>query len=298
MFIITRSLFTRYSFLGLRAFVWIVVSLVLMIGDHRFNCFTSLKSFLSLVVAPIQYSVNMPTKTFGWFTYYFTSHNNLLDENTNLKEQRLLLEAQIQQLSSLQNENAQLRELLNASKSPPYSDNKVSVAQILTIDSNPFDQEIVLDKGKGDGVYIGQPVIDANGLVGQIIAVNPITSRALLITSTRSAVPIENTRNGVRAVAAGEGSSDILNLIYVPNTTDIQVGDLFTTSGLGMKFPKGYMVGKVVSVDHPANDRFAVIKLVPNAKFNTLNQVLLIWSKQPPINDSNKEGSVTHEQKN
>lgn len=263
-----------------------------MIGDYRFNYFTGIKSLLSLVVAPIQYSVNIPSKTFNWFSYYFVSRNTLLAENNNLREQRLLLEAQIQQLNSLQNENSKLKELLNASKTSPYNESKVAVAQILTINSNPFDQEIVLDKGKNDGVYVGQPIIDANGLVGQIITVNPITSRALLITSTRSAVPVEDARNNVRAIASGDGSSDTLNLVYVSNTTDIQVGDLFNTSGLGMKFPKGYTVGKVISVDHPTNDRFAVIKLVSTAKFNTLNQVLLIWYKQTSKED------IDHEQKN
>jgi rod shape-determining protein MreC len=265
-----------------------------MIGDYHFNRLSSFKSLLSVLVTPIQYSVNIPAKTIGVVADYFTSRHNLLNENARLKEQNLLLETQIQQLNSLENENGQLRELLNAAKTQPYNNDKVSVAQILTINSNPFDQEIVLDKGKNDGVYLGQPVVDADGLVGQIITVDSLTSRALLISSVRSAVPIENTRNNVRAIATGEGSSDTLSLLYVPNTVDIQVGDLFTTSGLGMKFPKGYFVGKVISVDHPTNDRFAVIKLTPSAKFNTISQVLLIWPKSVP-NKQNKESSAKYE---
>jgi rod shape-determining protein MreC len=256
-----------------------------MVSDCRFGYFFSIKSYLSMVVSPIQYSVNVPSKTLDLLTNYLISRHYLLGENTKLQEQQFLLEAQIQQLRSLENENLQLRKLLNASKLPPYDNShKVLVAQILTINSNPFDQEIVLDKGKNDGVYIGQPIIDAGGLVGQIIAVSPISSRALLVTSTSSAIPTENTRNGVRAITSGDGAIDTLSLIYTPNTADIQIGDLFTTSGLGVKFPKGYNVGKVISIEHPVNDRFAAIKLSPSAKLNTLNQVLLIWPKQAPVN--------------
>jgi rod shape-determining protein MreC len=268
----------------LRVFLWLTVSSALMVGDYRFAYFSTIKSLSSIAVTPIQYSVNIPSKTFRWLADYLVSHHHLMDENTKLQEQQLLLEAQIQQLSSLENENSQLRELLNASKSSPYSSNRVLVAQILTINSNPFDQEIVLDKGKNDGIYIGQPVVDSRGLIGQIVAANPISSRALLVTSTNSAIPVEDTRNGTRAIAIGSGAIDTLSLIYVPNTADIQIGDVFTTSGLGMKFPKGYAVGQVISIEHPANERFAVIKLLPSAKFNMLNQILLIWPKQAPIN--------------
>ena len=272
-------MFTKGSFLGLRLFLWMVLALILMIGDYRFGYFANLKSFLSIVASPIEYAVNIPSKTFNLFSAYLTARHRLLNENARLQEQQFLLEAQIQQLSSLENENSQLRELLNASKLQTYNNHRVLVAQVLTINSNPFDQEIVIDKGNNDGVYVGQPIVDAGGLIGQIVAVNAVTSRALLVTSTNSAVPTENTRNGIRAIAAGDGAVTTLSLVYVPNTEDIQVGDLFTTSGLGTKFPKGYIVGKVISIEHPANERFAVIKLAPSAKLSVLNQILLVWPK-------------------
>ena len=251
-----------------------------MIGDCRFGRFSGIKSFLSVIASPIQYSVNIPYKSFKLLSDYLISRHHLLYENSMLQEQQLLLEAQIQQLSSLENENSQLRELLNASKHQTYSNNKVLVAQVLTINSNPFDQEIVIDKGIKDGVYIGQPLVDSCGLIGQIISTNSINSRAILITSTNSAIPTENTRNGIRAIANGDGAVTTLSLIYVPNTEDIQIGDTFTTSGLGTKFPKGYIVGKVISIERPANERFSVIKISPSAKLSVLNQILLVWPKQ------------------
>jgi rod shape-determining protein MreC len=259
-----------------------------MIGDCRFGYFSNIKTFFSDIVSPIQYSVNIPSKTFNLFSNYLISRHHLLNENSRLREQQLLLEAQIQQLSSLENENSQLRELLNASKLQIYNNNRVLVAHVLTINSNPFDQEIVLDKGKNDDVYTGQPIVDSGGLIGQIIATNSVNSRALLVTSTNSAVPTENTRNGIRAIATGDGAATTLSLIYVPNTEDVQVGDLFTTSGLGTKFPKGYNVGKVISVEHPANERFAVIKLSPSAKLSVLNNILLMWPKQIPAKKTDK----------
>jgi len=280
-----KTIFSKESFLGLRVFCWMIVSLVLMIGDHQYGYFSHLKSFLSVIVSPIHYSVNVPYKVFNSFSNYLISYNNLLNENTKLQTRQLLLEAKIQQLSSLENENTQLHELLNASKTIPHNNNKIIVAQILNINSNPFDQEIVIDKGQNYDLYVGQPIIDAHGLIGQIISVNAITSRAVLLTSSKSAIPVENGRNGIRGIAVGNGTTDTISLAYMPNTADIQIGDLFTTSGLGTKFPKGYAVGKVISIEYPVKERFAVIKLAPAANLNKLNKILLTWFTSPS-NDS------------
>src|SRR5262249_30056895 len=137
-------------------------------------------------------------------------------------------------------ENAQLRELL---KSTPQVEGRVSVAQLLAVDLDPNLQQVIVDKGANQGIFIGQPVLDAFGVMGQVVHADPITSRVMLITDRKSAIPVQDARNSIRAIAMGMGGVGKLALINVPETSDIQVGDLFVCSGLDMRYPVGYPVG-------------------------------------------------------
>lgn len=268
-----RKLFPRVSFLGLRTLMLVILSLLLMFGNYRLHYFKSIRSVLSIVVAPVQYLVNWPIKLIAGVDDYFTGQYKLLADNAALHTQNLLLQAKVQKILALEKENTQLRALLSSSSK---IGGKVLVAQVLSINSNPFDPQIVLDKGSSNKVYEGQPVLGANGVMGQIIEVGPITSRVLLITSTRSAVPVQDNRNGMRAIAAGDGSGR-LKLMYVPDTADIKVGDVLVTSGLGLTFPQGYPVGVVHDITHPPEEQFAAISVIPAAKINRSRQVLLVW---------------------
>lgn len=230
-----------------------------------------------MVVAPIQYLVDRPVEFIRWVETSFMTQQNLLIENAQLRARQLLLYAKLQKVAALESENDQLRALLRSSTN---IHEKVTVAQLLAVDLAPFTQQIVIDKGERDGVYVGQPVLDAYGVMGQIIAVGPLNSRVLLITDPRSAVPVQNSRNGNRAITAGLGFDGALELINVPVTTDFRQGDFLVTSGLGGNYPPGYPVGVINKVRLSQGDKFAEISITPAAHVNQSRQVLLVWPKE------------------
>ena len=277
---INKQLFAKGSFLGARFFFFLLLSLVVMISDYRFHYFHKVKSALSVVVLPVQELVSWPAKSFHWVDSRVKSRHALLDQNNALKQQLLLLQVKTQKIIALENENAQLRALLSSST---HLDGKVLVAQLLAVNVNPLDPQIVLDKGRGRGAYIGQPVFDATGVMGQVVEVGPYTSRVLLATSNRSAIPVQDVRNNVRAIAVGAGYTGDMQLVHVPDTVDIKPGDKLVTSGLGLRFPIGYPVGVVQSVKHIVGERFARIEVMPSAHLNSSRQVLLVWPEQSKL---------------
>ncbi len=236
-----------------------------------------MRSGLSWVVAPMQYFVDRPINLLRWVETSFTAQQNLLIENAQLRARQLLLYAKLQKVVALEHENDQLRALL---KSSMNIHDKVTVAQLLAVDLAPYTQQIIIDKGGRDGVYVGQPVLDAYGVMGQVIGVAPINSRVLLITDPRSAVPVQSSRNGNRAIAAGLGFNGVLELINVPITIDFRKGDYLVTSGLGGNYPPGYPVGIINNVKLSQGGRFANISVMPSAHVNQSRQVLLVWPKQ------------------
>lgn len=245
-----------------------------MVLNYQQPSFVQVRSFLTIPVLPIQYLVAAPTKIFEWTVDNFSSHRTLQDANNHLQIQVLLLQAQLQKLVALEQENNQLRAML---QSYPRTSDRVLVTELLSVDSDPFIHEVTLNQGERSGVYVGQPVLDATGVLGQVISVGPFTSRVLLLTDTRSAIPTQDNRNGIRGIIVGTGNPNYLQLAHIPVTTNIQVGDVFVTSGLDGHFPSGYPVGSVTSVIHNPGDEFASITITPSAQINRSQLVLLVW---------------------
>jgi len=160
------------------------------------------------------------------------------------------------------------------------------VASLLYVSSALFSQQVILDKGSSDGIYVGQPVLDAYGVMGQVISVGHGTSRVLLISDRQSAIPVQNNRSGLRAIVRGNGYAGNLNVLYVPDTADFKVGDLLITSGLGQRYPANYPLGTVTEVKHAPSERFAKITVTPKAHINRSNQVLLVWPEHKKVRAS------------
>jgi len=255
-----------------------------MVLNHQTSYFKNFRSQMNVIVLPLQAVVDRPMQFFYWLQNSFSSQQAVLEENARLRARQLLLQAKLQTLLSLKRENAQLRELL--SSSTRFADTKMLIAQLMATDVDPMTQEVILDKGSHDGVFVGQPVLDAYGVMGQVIDVSPFTSRVLLLTDGRSAIPAQNNRNGLRAMVAGTSYSDELMVLHTPSTADIVVGDIFISSGLGGRFPFGYPVGKVTSIKKESGQRFAVITLEPSAHVDKSRLVLLLWpsaeQERPP----------------
>lgn len=269
-----NPLFARAPATGFHLLCLVILSCTLIILDRQDNHFSKVRTALSLFTVPIEYAVDWPIKMTGRIVSSISSHEALRKENAALRAEHILLQAQLQKYAVLEKENQQLHALL---QSTPRVGGEVVVAHTLAIELAPFMQQIVLDSGSRQGVYPGQAVLDAQGVMGQIIQTGPLTSRVLLITDSRSAVPVTVERTGIRAIVEGKGSYNDLILVNMPRTADIKAGDKLLTSGLDQRFPEGYPVGVVSSiVDKPDQD-FIDITVTPSAELHRSRLVLLVW---------------------
>ncbi len=248
-----------------------------MVADTHYQSVNRVRKGFSLIVAPIQYAVDYPVRVVGWARSLMSSKKSLIDENIQLRYQQARLEAQLQRLMLLRHENSQLKELLSASSTATTNP---MVAQILAVDTSNARQVLILNKGSRDGVFTGQPVLDAKGVMGQIIDVGLMTSTVLLISDSKCAVPVRNDRTGERAILVGNNSIDHLSLVNLPSTSSIVKGDVLVTSGLGRRYPEGYPVGRVENVKHLPGDDFITVRVSPIALLNRNRLVLLIWPEE------------------
>lgn len=230
-------------------------------------------SGLKLAVTPFELAAAAPTQAGTWLGDITTSRDSLQQNNEQLSTENLLLSAKIQRLEAIENENQTLRELLNTSQNNSH---QVLIAEIVAIARDPFRQKIQINKGQRESIYVGQPLIDAKGVIGQITRVDPLSSWAILISDADHAIPVEVTRNGLRTIAQGTGDTSKLLLPYLPVDADIRPSDELRTSGLGGVFPAGYPVGTVRSVGRDISGKFAEVYATPSAALDRQRQLLLL----------------------
>ena len=269
-------MFLRGPSLGTRLFLLAVFSVLLMYLDHREHHLEAVRNALSVAVYPVRLAVDLPSRGLNWLAESLSSRSRLLDENRRLREERLEFLARLQRMEALQAENTRLRALL---ESAPSVADRVLVANILSVDLDPFQHRLIVDKGSSDGTYIGQAMLDAGGIVGQITRVEPFSSEAILISDPSHATPVEVNRNGLRTIALGTGDSSHVNLPFLPNNADIRVGDLLVSSGLGGAFPPGYPVARVSSIERLPGEPFATVVATPTGALNREREVLLVWNR-------------------
>ena len=261
--------------MGVRLLVLVVLSVALMVVDARFTVLKPVRSQMSLVLMQSYWIVDLPERMFQGVASQFGSRTELIAENEKLRTEGLLLQGRLQKLAALTEQNVRLRELLNSSA---LVNEKVEVAELIGMDPNPFTHRIIINKGERDGVVLGQPVLDARGLMGQVVELMPYTSRVLLLTDTTHSIPVQVNRNGLRAIASGTGNPERLELRHVADTADIKEGDLLVSSGLGQRFPAGYPVATVKEVIHDSGQPFAIVRAVPTAALNRSRYLLLVFS--------------------
>ncbi|MCU7649153.1 rod shape-determining protein MreC [Pseudomonas piscis] len=270
-----KPLFAKGPSLGVRLLVLVVLSITLMVVDARFTLLKPVRSQMSLVLMQSYWITDLPQRLWQGVASQFGSRTELAAENEKLKTENLLLQGRLQKLAALTEQNVRLRELLNSSA---LVNEKVEVAELIGMDPNPFTHRILINKGERDGVFLGQPVLDARGLMGQVVELMPYTSRVLLLTDTTHSIPVQVNRNGLRAIASGTGNPERLELRHVADTADIKEGDLLVSSGLGQRFPAGYPVATVKEVIHDSGQPFAIVRAVPTAALNRSRYLLLVFS--------------------
>ncbi|MFJ3469504.1 rod shape-determining protein MreC [Pseudomonas sp. NPDC090201] len=261
--------------MGVRLLVLVVLSVAVMVVDARFTLLKPVRSQMSLVLMQSYWIADLPERLYQGVASQFGSRTELAAENEKLKTENLLLQGRLQKLAALTEQNVRLRELLNSSA---LVNEKVEVAELIGMDPNPFTHRIIINKGERDGVVLGQPVLDARGLMGQVVELMPYTSRVLLLTDSTHSIPVQVNRNGLRAIASGTGNPERLELRHVADTADIKEGDLLVSSGLGQRFPAGYPVATVKEVIHDSGQPFAIVRAVPTAALNRSRYLLLVFS--------------------
>lgn len=284
-----QTLFRQGPSVFLRTLILVVASVALMTADHRWHQLEFLRDGLSQLLFPLQYTMDLPVRFYYWSEDNLATRESLIEENTKLKEQNLQSRVRLQKLNIIEKENARLRELLSAT---PKVSESVLVAEIMSVDVDPYRHLLILNKSSRDGVYVGQPVIDAHGVMGQIVHVTATNSTLMLITDASDALPVQIDRTGLRAVAFGTGNIDSLDLRHIPHNADIRVGDLLITSGLGGVFPPNYPVAKITSVERPPGEPFLKVSAAPLAELDRSREVLLVWHNPPQKGEEQPDSTV------
>ncbi|OGI46826.1 MAG: rod shape-determining protein MreC [Candidatus Muproteobacteria bacterium RIFCSPHIGHO2_01_FULL_65_16] len=265
-----------------RLIFFVALSLLLMTLDHRGQHLGRIRAVLGVAVYPIQFVAALPSAAASWVSGLFTTRNDLEKNNAALAAERQLLLARLQQFEALEAENERLRRMLGSAARVA---DKAVAADLLEVSSEPFARKVIVAKGSNDGVFVGQPVIDAHGVMGQVTEVaGARTSKVTLITDPGHAIPALVNRSGLRVLVFGTGAHDrlkvahdMLKVPYLTATADIKEGDLLMSSGMGGTFPAGYPVGQVVKVVTDPNESFLDITVKPAALLSHSKQVLLIW---------------------
>ena len=270
-----------------------LLSISMMVLDHRYNTLESLRSTLAVALYPIQYLASLPVSLGESASEAFTSRGDLESERRRLHVENLELRARLQKFEALEAENMRLRGLLDSSFKVG---DRVQIAELIAVEQDPFRQMVLIDKGSSSGLYEGQPVLDASAVVGQVTHITPLTANVLLITDATHALPVQVRRNGLRTIALGTGLINQLELPHLPNNADIEVGDLLTTSGLGGRFPPGYPVAQVVEVRREPGRPFASVIAETTAHLDRLREVLLVWTLKPTPVTSEQEPTREPEQ--
>ena len=246
---------------------------------------------LNFLAVPFYQITDLPRRFNEWRGITFVSESDLRNENERLKTELLIYQRKQQQMAALAAENVRLRQLLNATD---MLQDKVLIAELIGVSPNPLSHIIIINRGSKEGVYEGQAVLDAFGLMGQVVEVDDDSSRVLLISDPTHAIPVQVKRNGVRAIAEGTGDLNRLNLRHVSINADIREGDLLVSSGLGDRFPVGYPVAEVEQVVRNSGQAFARVIAKPMARLDSSRHVLLVFDTHSQSTVEHSSSSAAH----
>ena len=260
--------------------VAVIVSIVLLISEHRSSKIDGFRSALSFFVDPLKYLVDLPTVLVEKTGNFISSYKALKMENEKLREEYLINQTKMLKFSALENENIRLRALLENSFK---LGEQVLVAELLSVNIVPYEHLVVVNKGTRFGIHPQQPVLDSNGVVGQVFRALPFSSEIMLITDPNHAIPVQVNRNGLLTIAVGSGQLNRLLLPFLPSNADIRPGDLLITSGLGGTFPHGYPVAVVDEFTSQPSKAFSNITATPKALLDRNRELMIVWSKSTPV---------------
>jgi rod shape-determining protein MreC len=275
----SRNIIGRGPPLGAGLFFLGLVSVGIMMLDQRSNYLETVRQWLGAAASPVYAVVQTPGQAWDWLTGSFADRSRLRAENAALSAQLRDARVQLLQFDSLREENVRLRAVREASAGVG---GRTMIAEIMRVDVDPFRHRVRINKGSDDGVFKGQPVLDAFGIVGQVVQVDKYSSTIILISDSGHASPVQVNRNGIRSIAVGAGDLNRLSLPYMTVESDVKTDDLLVSSGLDGIFPAGYPVARVSKVERNPADTFALVEAKPLAQLDRDREVLLLWADLPP----------------
>jgi rod shape-determining protein MreC len=269
----------RTTGLLLRCVLYSLLALGLIIVDKRYANLAHIRQWLSVVVYPVQVAVASPFEGWDWFRESVTTRDALRADKARLESDLRLAQFRLQRYAALESESERLRELRESTAD--VTDHFV-IGKIMHLDLDAFRERVLVDKGARDGIYVGQAVLDAGGVFGQVARVGQLTSEVILVSDAAHAIPVQINRNGLRTIAVGTGDTSRLKLPYLPTSADAVVGDLVLTSGLGGGFPAGYPVGTIAEVRRDPSQSLADVEVKPAAALDSARELMFVWLKPRP----------------
>ena len=259
-----------------------ILSITTLALDHKYKQIDQIRSFISdLIVYPITMISSLPKSMIDDAIRESTNLDALEQEISRLKKENLSLKIKLQELASLRGENIRLRKITRESK---VTSNKQTIVKVINSSASPVKRVVVIDKGKNDGIFIGQNVIGTKGLVGQIIETNSLTSKVILITEPSHDTPGEINRTGEKIIVSGSPQDKKLVVNFVSTNSDIQAGDVISTSGAGNRFKPKIPIGKVKNVSNDLDTEFKIVEIEPFEDPKKMPELILIWDYKPKEN--------------
>ena len=266
----------RTTGLLLRCVLYSLLALGLIIVDKRYERLIKIRQYLSVVAYPVQVAVASPFDGWNWFKDSVTTRDALRADKAKLEAELRVAQFRLQRYEALEAETQRLRALRDSTAGVT---DRFVIGDVMDVDLDAFRERVLVDKGAGDGVYVGQAVLDSGGVFGQVARVGQLTSEVILVSDPAHAIPVQINRTGLRTIAVGTGDLSRLKLPYLPTSADVIVGDLLVTSGLGGGFPAGYPVGSVAEVKRDPSQSLADVDVKPAAALDRSRELMFVWLK-------------------
>jgi len=266
----------RTTGLLFRCVLYSLLALGLIIVDKRYDHLGRIRRLLSVVAYPVQVAVASPFQGWNWFRDSVTTRDVLRADKAKLEAELRVAQFRLQRYEALEAETQRLRALRDNTAAVT---DRFLIGDVMNIDLDAFRERVLVDKGAGDGIYVGQAVLDAGGVFGQVARVGQLTSEVILVSDAAHAIPVQINRNGLRTIAVGTGETNRLKLPYLPTSADVLAGDLLVTSGLGGVFPAGYPVGTIAEVKRDPAQSLADVDVKPAAALDRSKELLFVWLK-------------------
>lgn len=269
-------IFHKQRFFGWSFWILLFLSILLMTLDQKKILLPRIKTTLQSLFIPLDYAINAPTRAVHLLHDYFIAQHTLVHNQKNWQAEQLILQAKLQELNTLKQQNLELQSLLKTT--PVEQKQKYLLARVISINTEAHTREILINRGSHAGIKIGQGVVAADGIIGQVIEVTPISSRVILLSDPRSAIPVINERSQENFIVMGNGNNQALTLLDVPNNANLKIGDVLLSSGIGGHYPTHYPVGTISAITNQAKTASRV-HITPSTNFNRLNLVLVVFIK-------------------